>query len=229
MFGFIVDIIIVLIVLFGLILGISKGFIKTVAKPVKFVLALVIAFSFCANASVTFVEPLVREPLSNQIVNYIEEKSTELTPDNLDEELPTVLKIAATVFDIDIENLSDETTPDEIVAEIVDKLISPAIHLISTVISFFILYILASIVFSILLSIFNAVFDGGVLGLINKILGAVFSTALAIIIAWVATLIFTYVLNLPVMADKVWVQEFDGGFIFEFFNKFNPIDLVLSF
>ena len=44
--SFIVDIILVLIVLMGLFLGIKRGFVKTVAKPVKIILTLVISLSF---------------------------------------------------------------------------------------------------------------------------------------------------------------------------------------
>ena len=42
MLNFVVDALLVLIVLIGLLLGIKRGFVKTIAKPVKFILTLVI-------------------------------------------------------------------------------------------------------------------------------------------------------------------------------------------
>ncbi len=227
MINIIVDITLLLIVFFGLILGIKRGFVKTVAKPVKIVLALVIAFSFAAPLSEAVVEPIVEAPLENQISDYINENCSDLTADNLNEELPTVLKMAAGVFDIDLTEFSDD--PDVLAEEIVDILISPAIHLISTFFTFIILYLVSSLVLSILLSILSSVFDVGFVGTVNKILGAVFSTAFSIILAWLAATIFTYLLHIPAISAMEWAKEFDGGAIYKLFNNLNPVDLILGF
>ncbi len=229
MVNIIVDIVLILVVLAGFILGIKRGFIKTVAKPVKLALAIVIAFSFAAPASEAFIEPTVKEPISNQIEGVLLEKSETLTPENMNEELPTLLKIAATVFNIQIDGVSADADSEEIIAQIVDKLISPAVHIISTAIAFLVLYIVSNIALSILLSILNSVFDTGFVGTVNKILGAVFSTALFVIFAWLLTLLFTYIIHAPALAQQEWVKNFDGGFVYDFFNKFNPIDWLLSF
>ena len=103
--NFIVDLSLILILLIGLALGIKRGFIKTVAKPVKFILTLVIAFSFAAPVSEALVEPRVREPISNQMEEYILENCEGINKENIKEELPTVLKIGASLFDIDIDSL----------------------------------------------------------------------------------------------------------------------------
>ena len=75
----------------------------------------------------------------------------------------------------------------------------------------------------------NAIFDTGFIGIFNKILGFVFSTAFSVIIAWGLTVLFTYVINLPAVATAEWAQNFEGGFVYKLFNNLNPVDLLLSF
>ena len=227
--NFLVDCILVLIVAIGAFLGIKRGFIKTIAKPVKLILTLVIAFSFAAPLSETLVEPKVREPIANQMEEYIVENCENINADNIKEELPTLLKVGAGVFDIDIEKLVRENQGEALVNKICDSLIAPAVHLVSTVITFLILCILSGIVLSILIAILNAVVDDGFIGVFNRILGGVFSTAFAFIIAWLLTSVFTYVINLPSVASSEFASKFSGGFIYKLFNKLNPIELLLSF
>ena len=227
--NFIVDLSLILILLIGLALGIKRGFIKTVAKPVKFILTLVIAFSFAAPVSEALVEPRVREPISNQMEEYILENCEGINKENIKEELPTVLKIGASLFDIDIDSLAAGEGEGSLVNKISSALIAPAIHVVSTVITFVILYFLSGIVLSIAIAILNAVLDVGFVGVFNRILGAVFSTAFAFFIAWGLTSIFTYVINLPSVATHEWASGFEGGFVYKLFNSLNPIELLLSF
>ena len=229
MLNIIVDVAILLIILIGLILGIKRGFVKTVAKPVKVVLALVIAISFSSSIAESFVEPRIREPISNQMEEYVLENCDDINSENINEELPTVLKIAASLFEIDIDEIAGEEDGDTIVERIIKSLISPTIHVISLIITFIILYFLSGIALSIALWILNSMVDNGVIGVFNRILGAVFSTALAFVIAWAAASLFTYVINLPSISVHEWASDFEGGFIYKFFNTLNPIELLLSF
>ena len=144
--SFIVDASLILILLIGLFLGIKRGFVKTIAKPVKLILTLVISFSLAAPLSEALIEPKIREPISNQMEEYILENCEGINKDNINEELPTVLKIGASLFDIDINELAggEEGT---VVSRITEALISPAIHVVSTIITFILLYFISGIIF----------------------------------------------------------------------------------
>ena len=227
--SFIVDLILVLILLIGLFLGIKRGFVKTVAKPVKIILTLVVAFSFAAPLSEALIEPKIREPIANQMEEYVIENCGEINAENISDELPTVLKIGASLFNIDINELAKAEEGGALVNKIADSLISPAIHVVSTIITFIILYFLTGLVLSILIAILNAVLDVGFVGVFNRILGAIFSTAIAFILAWGLCAIFTYVINLPSVAANDWASGFNGGFVYRLFETLNPIELLLSF
>lgn len=223
-----IDAIIVAIIAGGAIFGIARGFISSVARPVKWALAIVIAFSFCTAFSDAIVYPLIKAPITNQMTEYLVEKCSHITALNASEELPTLLKIAAGVVGVDVSSLQPEGASD-FISLLVDKLAHPVINLISVIISFFAVYLISRLVLSIILAIIDHAFEGGVFGVFNKALGFVFSTSLAFIATWILTAVFGYVISLPAFSDVAWIESFDGGYVYKFFKGISPIDLLLSF
>ena len=71
--------------------------------------------------------------------------------------------------------------------------------------------------------------DGGAVGILNRICGCIVSGAFGFLIAWLLTLIFTFIIGLPSVSQAEWATGFSGGFFFNFLRKFNPIDFVFSF
>ncbi len=224
----IVDVVLIGIVIAGAIMGICRGFIKTIATPVKFFASVAIAFALCSVVATSIIQPVIQEPITNQMSEFLVEKCQGLTSENAFENLPTLIKFASTLVGIDVSTIEGATT-EEFIVSLVEKLAVPTIHLIAVVFSFIIVYFLARFVLWILIAIINSMFETGALGVLNKTLGCIFSTALAIIISWAVASVFTYVISMPVFADVVWIQEFDGGWIYQFFKMLNPVDLLLSF
>ena len=224
----VLDLVLLLIVAVGTIVGIKQGFIKTVAKPVKIILTFVIAISFANRFAVGAVEPRLGPALTNQIEEYILTECEELNSENLADELPTLLKIAAGIFDVEI-NANEGESPEALVNVIVERLTYPVVHVVSVIISFVILALLSSIILSVLLWIVAAFFEGGVIGAFNRILGGALCFILSFVASWILASVFTYVIHLPSIADKAWASSFEGGIIYRFFNSINPIDLLLSF
>lgn len=229
MLNVIVEIVLIAVIAIGMILGIKRGFIKTVAKPVKFVLTLVIAFSLSGTVANNIIEPVIAEPITTQMEEYVYEKCEDINSDNVEEKLPTILKISAGLFNIDLDEMSDGATTEELISRIISSLVSPAIHVVAVIISFILLYFLSSLCLALVIAVLNSFFDTGLIGVCNRVLGCVFSTAFAVIIAWCAVSVFTYVINVPALAETSAVQSFEGGFVYKFFNNLNPIDLLLSF
>ena len=100
-----VDAALVIVILIGMISGIKRGFVKTVAAPVKLVAAVAFAFKVCENISAKFIEPFISAPLSTQLRDFMYEKCSDLTVENVSTELPTLLKMSAGVFGIDVEEV----------------------------------------------------------------------------------------------------------------------------
>ena len=228
MFGkILVDLILTAFFVAAIVLGIKKGFFFIVAKPVKFVLAFVLAFSLCNWFAGTIVQPLIQGPLTNQITDYLVEKCSNVTFLTSANELPTLLRLAAGAVGLDVTTVIG-TTPEEFIVQLVDKLAVPAIRLISLIISFFVTYLLAKLALMLVFGLLNSLFNAGIIGVLNKILGVVFNLLLAFIVVWGLTTLFGYIINLPSLADT-GIAGFEGGWLYKFFKNISPIDLLLSF
>ena len=224
----IVDLVLCAIIVAGAIIGIVRGFIKIAAKPVKFIAAIVIAFSLCNPVAEKIISPVIEDSVTNYISDYLDEKVAALTPENVEEELPTVLKMAAGIFDIDLKQVVEEGS-NAVVETIVDKLAGPVVNIISVILAFIALYFISKLLLGLLLSLINLMFKNGLFGALNKALGFIFLTIIAIAAAWALAVIIAFLFNLPVFQANEAIQEFTGGFFYKFFNTYNPVELLLSF
>lgn len=223
----ILDVLLVGILIGGGAVGIVRGFIKILAKPLKPILAIVIAMSICGAVSSAIVEPIISEPVSNQISGFLYENCKELTPDNLEEELPTLIKIAAATAGVDIGEIVKDG--EDVIKSVVDSLITPVVSIISTIVAFVLVYIAARLLVSLAFWVINAVFNAGVFGVLNKMLGFVTSLLMAVFVSWALVSLVEYVIHFPAFADSAVVADFTGGFVYNLFKQYNPVELLLSF
>jgi len=225
----ILEIILIAFLLFELVWGYKRGFVKSLAKPVRFFASIATAFWLAKPFSNKFIQPivekLVKNPLTNQIEDYLNTNCPTLGPENAHDELPTLLKLAASYENIDIAEVS---TADFIPA-IVDKLISPVIVFISVVITFILTYFLAKLLYTFIIAFLSSTLNKGVIGLPNRILGSAFCFLFAIVISWAFVMIFGLVINSSAFAEASWAQGFEGGPLYRFFSKNSPLDILLSF
>lgn len=227
MIKIILDAILIFILLLGLFLGWRRGFVKTVGKPVKFFATVFCSFRFCADFSERLLRPLIAEPLTRQVSDFIRTHCADVTPENATETLPTVLKLAAGLFGIDVSEAASGSTG--VIDSLVTTLTSPVVDIVSTVLSFFALLILCSIVFTVLLWLVDLLFSIGPVSVLNRAVGCVFSGALAFIVVWALASLFAFALDTSLLEGVTWAKDFEGGFFYRFLNQYNPLDLILSF
>jgi len=224
-FEIILDVILSVALLVGIIVGYKKGFLKSISKPVRFFTSIAASFWLADPVAEAFFVPIINTPVSNQIKDYLMEHCPQITPDTATDELPTLLKFAASLLDVDISTLSPENT----IAEIVDLLASPLVHLISVIISFIIVYFVAKIAFTLLFWLLELFFKSSPLSMPNKILGSLFGLIFALSVAWIFCVVFDFVINSAFFEESEFFLEFEGGPFYRFFNKTNPVDILLGF
>ena len=219
------------IIIFGAVIGIKKGFISMAAKPVKFVLALVIAISACALFADAVIYPIIEAPISNYVKDFLYANCGGITSATVNDDLPTLLKIAASLFEININEVANNAqgAGNAVLDAIVDHLTSPVISVIADIISFVVLYFVSKLVLSLAFWFINIVFESGVFGFFNKTLGIVFGTAVAIIVAWALVAVLEFVFHSTLLHDLEMFRDFEGAFLYKFFSTYNPIELLLSF
>lgn len=215
------DLVIVGILVAGVVLGIRKGFVKTVARPVRFFASVALAFSFCDDFARRVIEPIVKKPISARISDYMYEKCSGITADNVSEELPTLLKMAAGLFNIDVAGIA-KTSPKSVIDVIIESLTTPIIHIIAVIASFFIVYFLSKLLITLLMTLINSFLNSGLLGIVNKSLGLIFGSSFAFIIAWSLVVVVEFMLGFI-------GYDLQTGIVYNFMNGLNPVDLLLSF
>ena len=217
-----------LLAIFGVItfVGVKVGFIKLASKPLKFVLALVFAFTLCSAVGEKIIAPIIEEPVKGRVSDYLEDNCENITGENLDEELPTLIKLAAQAAKIDLE---EGVGGGDTIAKLTDKLMDPVVNILSGIIAFFAVLLLSKLLLWILFGFLNSIFKKGAVGKLNSVLGGIFAAFLGFIAAWAFVVIFDFVINIPFVAEIPAVDSFEGGFIYRFLNKYSPLQLLLSF
>jgi uncharacterized membrane protein required for colicin V production len=218
-----VEILLWVILVIGIALGIKSGFIRMAAKPTKLILSLVLAFSLCTSVANGIVAPIIEQPITNYIYEFLVENCPEINIENVAQELPTILKMAAGMYGIDIEEIVAQNAGRDIIAEITATLAEPVISIFALIISFVLLYVISKLLITLALSLIDLVFSNGVFGAINKILGGISGAIISFAVAWaVAVFIeFLYHINGAGLDNP--------GILYTFFNTYSPIELLLSF
>ena len=218
-----VEIVLWAILVVGIALGVRAGFIRMAAKPVKLILSLVLAFTLCTSVAEGVVAPIIEQPITNYIYEFLAENCPELNIENVVEELPTVLKMAAGMYGIDVEEIVAQNAGRDIIGEITAVLAEPVISIFAIIISFVLLFLVSKLLVTLALALVDLVFSNGVFGALNKTLGGLSGAIISVAVAWaVAVLIeFLYHINGTGMEN--------AGILYVFFNTYSPIELLLSF
>lgn len=220
------DIVLAVILLVGCIWGLKAGFIKAIAKPSKFILAIILSLALASTVGESLIKPMIQEPIVTKLSDTIEEKIGE-SVEKLDE-LPTLVKFAAQVAGVDVSALSDGQAQADMVDALLVAVTDPVLNLISSVIAFILLYIVLKILVGLLFGLINSIIDNGPVGAVNRALGCVVMTLFAFMIAWVLCMMSDFILNIPIVNEQAWVQDFSGGWLYNIFRSLSPVDLILG-
>ena len=223
------DLILVGILLAGAFIGYKNGFIDTVAKPVKFALAIALAFSLASTVGNYIVEPIIGPAISHKLSDILLEKYSEITASNANESLPTLIKFAASLCGVNIENVASGADNVSIIEAVVEAVTAPVVDIMGTIFGFVIAYFVSKILLNIAMIFVNSIVNRGIVGAVNKTLGCVLTLFLAFVVVWAVTSVSEFILNIPVIASADWVEGFNGGPVYRFFRSFSPLDLLLSF
>jgi uncharacterized membrane protein required for colicin V production len=212
----VIDVVLAAFVVIGLIIGLKRGFIRSVESPLRFVGALASAYLLANPVSVGIIEPIVGASLTNQLSEYLKSNCS-----NPDAELPTIIKLAAQIVNVDLEGKTIE--------QIIVDIASPTVHVVTVIIVFFILFFISKLLFKLLFKLLDMIFNSTLLVIPNKIVGCVMNALLGAVFAWIAVFVFNFIIHLDSMSEVVWAAEFEGGPIYNFFLNLSPLDLLLGF
>lgn len=226
MLAFIIDLILVVILAIGVIVGIKRGFIASISKPVRRILAILIAFSCAASVGAVIVSPLISEPITTRITESLYANCPDITADTAVAELPLILKMVAGMAGVDISEAAEGT--DDVIKALVEVISAPAIQAISSAIAFVLLFILSNLLLRLLFFILNHYSQEGILGIINRGVGCLINMLFAFVIDWLLVSVFAFLLDSALLSSTEWAVNFYGGFVYRFFDTLNPLELLLK-
>ena len=221
----VVDLIILAIFVLFVSIGIRKGFLATVAKPIKLVASIGGALALCRAVSDKFIYSAVSSSMTDRMTAILSEKYSHLTPNDASE-LPTLIRMAAGVVGVDLSSISPT---DSYISAVISAVTDPFIGIVCVIISFFVTFIFMMLALSFVLWGVNKIVDNGVVGIANRVLGCIFTSLLGFVEVWLIAGLVSIIFGFPSLADKAWVADFDGGFVYNFLRSVSPIDLLLSF
>lgn len=218
-----VEIVLWAMIIIGVALGIKAGFIRMASKPVKLLLSLALAIALCTSFAAAVVVPIIEQPITNYISEFLIKNCPELNVDNIAEELPVVLKMAAVMYGINVEEIVAENAGRDIIAEITAVLAEPVISILSIIISFVVLYFVFKLAVKIVLALVDLIFSKGIFGKLNKALGGVSGAIISFAAAWAVAVLVESIFHIIGSGNE------NAGIIYTFFNTYSPIELLLSF
>ena len=212
----VIDVVLVAFVTVGLIVGLKRGFIRSVESPLRFVGALASAYLLANPISVSIVEPIVGASLTNQLSEYLKANCS-----NPGAELPTIIKLAAGIVNVNLEGKTIE--------QIILDISAPTVHVVTLIIVFIVLFFVSKLLLKLLFKLLDWMFNSTLLVIPNKIVGCVLNGLLGAVFAWISVFVFNFIIHLDSMSEVVWAAEFEGGPIYNFFLNLSPLDLLLGF
>ena len=227
MLNIILDLVLIGILVVGVIIGLKKGFVKVIAKPLKAIFSVVFALAFARAFGAWIIEPIIGEPIFNWISSAIHDNCANLSQNIPVDQLPTLIKFAASLSGVDLNALAGSS--EDVISSLVAELSLPLVSIISTAISFVLLVVLARLALIVVFAIVNKVCEAGAFKIVNRVLGCIVCVCVAIFVAWGVVSVFGFVITLPALAETEAIKNFTGGFIYDLFNKYSLIGLLLSF
>lgn len=177
-----IDIILAVIIILPVILGIRRGFVKTVMGLVSVLIGICASYILTPYLSPLcrdkIVEPYMRTPVESQIESMLDTSGETFDTESLENlsEIPEVVKNICDTFGIDIQDIKsneeiDKQSPDQSVSEHITELI---LSRTAYIIAFISVFIAAAIVLRIITIVLCAICKMPILNSINRIAGAVF-------------------------------------------------------
>ena len=222
------DIILAVIIMYGLTVGFKNGFVKTISKPIKPVAALAIAVIAARPVSGFTFNPLLKKLIGAPINDFFVKKCSEITA-GVTDNIPTAIKFFGSLAGVDVEKLVAEATQDSVIQSIVDSLTTPIISTIAVMVTFVVVFFLAKLLIAIFFALVDAIANIGVLSIVNSTLGLVFGGVFSLAVAWALVLVTNFVLGFDAFSSVEWVKDFNGGPTYNLIREFSPINLLLSF
>lgn len=236
--GIVIDLIIALILLFNMISGARRGFVKTVYKFLRVIIALAVSYMFSSSLAqylrTTDLYKNLLEGLGEKLGAYFAEN---FRPDfsGLSETNPELSKLLSFLGRSpeqivgEYERLAGESAGESIAERMTDFIIEPACDGIVTVISFVAIFIVSLLALYIVMKLLNLFASIPGVRFLNKTLGLAAGIVVALTQIFVISALFE--LALPYLAGLdigVTPETVYESSLYSFVSSLNPLTAIFG-
>lgn len=226
-----IDIALIAVFTLTVIVGVKRGFAKSVLGIVGTVASFILAYLFSKPLAellyTNIADGLIKEKLAEKFSGELSgavDLYTEITrivssiPDGL---VNLASKVGVNISGLTEQLLSLEVTNDTVLNALADTVIKPVALVIMSLLCCVLIFAVSSIVFSIIAKLIDKVFKLPVLGAANKILGAVFGVVKGVIaVIFICTVIDVLY---GFIGNGNFALAVESSKILSFFNSHNVI------
>lgn len=228
----IIDIVIYILLLAMIIIGFSKGFFKQILSAANWLVSLILAILLVKPFSSLMGKTALQVSINSKVTAWVASKGDLFTmpydPSSgnaqISEAISEHLKLPKFIADMIASGIKFDVPDGTTLAD----LLGPAIGIIIMgILSFIILFIIFLIIIKIIVNLLNIVFDRGVLGLVNKLLGAALGLVKGLIIVSLAMLLVSVLSGVLPAVNEFLVSDLklgtDSFSIGKYFYEKNPL------
>jgi|GEM_PF-822524 uncharacterized membrane protein required for colicin V production len=207
--------VLILTVVIAAIVGIKRGFVRSIAGLLVYIVSYIIA-----NRFYTLIVPYTSK------IPFIVSMTSDVEMPEVEAGTGFIGKIGAIMKYLFDNALNSGSDPTETARAVINNFLA---ELIAQAISFLALFIVSVLVLKLLTFLIGKIFDLPGLNAVNRVLGLVFGVLSGFFITWILSNLFVGVI-LPILVDKfpdVFSASIGENVIVQFFMKFSPVALVM--
>ncbi len=221
------DILILAIFLVPIIVGVRKGFVHTLLRFGKTVIALILSCSFAKALGGWIKSKWMYASVHKNITSlFAEEGATTASEADLVAALPDSIQKTLSFFGMDVNSMASEAAAKE--DAVIERFVESVSHGVSGVVSFVLAFALLFFGSLLLIFLLRPLVDWlagriPVVNTCNRLLGALFGVLWGVVAAWVGAQIIVGILGLVAYID--W----SNTVFLSFFYRITPLRWLLRF
>lgn len=232
----IIDLVIIVSAIISVVLGVKRGFVKSVMSFASILLAVIAVYLFTAPTAAILNEKYIGkyldEAVSEQITQILSAGVGKIDLEKLIDERPDALEEIAKRFNVDLDSIAEyyseklaDLTDAEAINGISEHISSPAATAISQILAAIAIFVVTLIVLKLLSLVLDLIFKLPVLKTLNSILGLIFGIASALLSTYIlANLAFGLVGALGAINPELFNESaINGSVVLKYFVENNLI------
>ena len=206
-----VDVVLITIIVAASCYGYKKGLFGIVARFTRTFVCLAVSISVCDPIAELIIAPILRVPIKSFFMEYIQQ-----IPGGIVADIPTILRIFGTLFNVSYESFTVDTD----IQMAVNSFSEPFVVFISKIVAFLLIFLFLKYFIRLLIYFADSFLNIGIIGWLNRLLGALISICVAFLCVTVFISVIDYFFQTDILLDSGLVRNFDGGLIYRLFKGF---------